>query len=116
MLTKRIAVVILALTAAGATWCCQSQINRPHATTVQGCIADDGGQYVLTGDLGTKYVLTGSNKDAARAQVGHEAIVRGELVYDKLTTGAPAETNSHPENQLQVATVQFVSGNCSAGH
>jgi hypothetical protein len=110
------AIVVPALTVAVACWSCQSETNRPHEITVQGCIAQQGENYVLTSDSGTKYVLTGDQKQAAQAQAGHEALVRGQLVYDTKTPGGPPATSSHPYNQLEVATVQVVSDNCRAAH
>ena len=110
---NKAAILVLALSVAVSCWSCQSQTNRPHAITVQGCIGQQDGHYVLTSDSKTTYVLTGDKKNNARALAGHEAVVRGQLVYNALTPGAPAKANSHPENQLDVATMQSVSNTCA---
>lgn len=94
---------------------CQGKIHKPWAQTLQGCVAEANGGYVLTTDSGDRYMLVG-DADQLRPQAGHEVLVRGLLVQSAKEPQAPAEADSRIQNQLDVNSVQFVSNGCAGSH
>jgi hypothetical protein len=102
-----LAAVALACGAAG----CQSRITHPQSVTVQGCIARASGGYMLTEHSGRKYVLSGQS-ELLNQQVGHEALIRGNLLQSNQSAGAPPSANHGTESRIDVAAVQSVSQKC----
>lgn len=91
---------------------CQGKTLRPHALTVQGCVAQSNGSFVLTTDEGIKYELTGQ-QDQVRQMTGHESLVRGELIKSATETQAPSEAGNAAQNLLSVTSIKSVANTCS---
>lgn len=103
---------ICMLTATAALIACEGRISSPRAATVQGCVSEANGGYVLTTDDGHKYLLTG-NSDLMKQQVGREALVRGEQVTSSRETQAPPQADGQQLNQLDVVTIKQAGSACS---
>jgi hypothetical protein len=93
------------------TWACQSRITKPTTATVQGCLAHNAEGYTLTENSGQKYFLTG-NSAILNPQVGHEVLIRGELVQSRQSPGAPPAANHGSQSRVDVSEVQSVSDKC----
>lgn len=108
---NKIIALILGVIAACSLSACKGQINRPHSITVEGCIAEDHGSYFLTADNGSHYHLTG-NLDLVRNDIGHETVVRGDIIQSKRQPQAPPENTNGSENQIGIGSVQNVANAC----
>ncbi len=109
----RISLAAVALAASVALWGCQSRIAHPRATTVQGCISQVDSDYVLTDSQGHKYDLQG-NTSGFNGQVGHQFVVRGELVQSSRSPGAPAKITGPEKSQIDVSSAQPAPGSCDS--
>jgi hypothetical protein len=87
---------------------------------LKGCIASEGGKYILQSKHGKEIVLTGSEDFASH--VGHTVTVRGTLTNSADSTGAASsatatstgtssDTASAGE-QLKVSKIEMVSDTC----
>ncbi len=84
--------------------------------TVQGCLSNSDGNYMLTSDSGKTYTLAGDTSKLAD-HVGHEVIITGTRKSAGNTAGPSGEsagTMSDQANQptLDVMSVKHVSKTC----
>lgn len=93
------------------TWACQSRITKPTSTTVQGCLAHNADGYTLTKNSGQKYFLSG-NSAILSPNVGHEVLIRGELIQSSQSPGAPPAANHGSQYRVDVSEVRSVSDKC----
>lgn len=91
---------------------CQGRIHKPEAATVQGCVMQSDGGYVLSTDAGRKYVLTGDSRQL-QSEAGHEAILHGNLVDSKEAPQAPSQAQNGAESQLSITSIKHVSDKCT---
>jgi hypothetical protein len=108
-MSKLALLAVVAL--AWGTWGCEARITHPYNVTVQGCIGQASQGYTLTEHSGRKYVLSGQAHQLAQ-QVGHEALIRGELIQSVKAPGAPPAANQGRESRIDVGTVQPVADKC----
>ncbi len=111
---KRLALAAAAIGAGIGMWGCQSRIAHPRETTVQGCISQEDGDYIVTDGAGHKYDLQG-NTSSLKGQVGHQMVIRGELVQSTRSPGAPAKITGPEKSQIDVSSTQAAPGSCSSG-
>ncbi len=83
---------------------CQSEINRPEHTVVQGCLSHADAAYAaVTGKSGRQYELSGNNSQID-SHNGHGVLVRGLLIASSQAPGAPID----PTNKRQSVISGYV--------
>jgi hypothetical protein len=89
------------------------------STSVQGCLSESDGNYMLTQDgNGTTYKLAG-DESQLKKHVGHEVAITGQSTS---TTGSAAAGSDQPQAQssssdgtvLQVTDVKMISKQCTS--
>jgi hypothetical protein len=77
--------------------------------SVEGCLSNSGGNYMLTSDSGKTYMLSGDTSKLSE-HVGHEVIIRGT----RTSAGTSAGTMSNQTNEptIDVVSVKHISKTC----
>ncbi len=120
---RRVLMIVLALLAA-AGWLCAQQ-GDPGADvwqapsypgTIEGCLQRSGFYYLLIGDDGQVYNLTGNNK-AMRPYVGRKVELTGKPIVISLDTTEQHEASTVEEMPaLQVKIAKELSPSCDLAH
>lgn len=76
--------------------------------SVQGCLSNSDGNYMLTSDAGKTYMLAGDTSKLAD-HVGHEVIISGTRKSAGNTAGASGESAGTMSNQANEPTIDVVS-------
>ncbi len=105
---------------ANTTYQAQSQTSNGNAAakqTVEGCLSNSNGNYMLTAKDGTMYQLMGDSSKLSE-HVGHTVKVTGTV---STSSAAPSGENSggmasnSGQQTLQVSSVRHISKTCSGG-
>ncbi len=76
--------------------------------SVQGCLSNSGGNYMLTSDSGKTFMLSGDTSKLEE-HVGHEVIITGTRKSAGNTAGASGESTGTMSNQANAPTIDVVS-------
>ncbi len=87
-----------------------SPAGNSHVT-VQGCLAQDGGNFTLTDKAGTTYRLTG-NTAKLNSHVGHTMRVTGTSLPAMPAPGSMSEASQTPQPTLSVTSFKHIASNC----
>src|SRR5208282_4706331 len=79
--------------------------------TVQGCLAESGGNFTLTDKSGTVYQLTGKT-EKLKAHVGHTMRVTGTSTPAMQAPGSMSEATQKPQPTLSVTSFKHVAASC----
>jgi hypothetical protein len=87
-----------------------NQMANGTEHSVEGCLSNSGGNYMLTSDAGKTYMLSGDTSKLEE-HIGHEVIIRGTR------TGGSGESTGAMSNQanqptLDVVSVKHISKTC----
>jgi hypothetical protein len=120
-------LLLLSVLLLGATWAVAQ--NYPSQTTpsgtggemtVQGCLSNSGGNYMLTAKNGKSIRLTGDTAKLSE-HVGHEVKITGtvssatEAPSAKSDRGMAGEESGSAQPSLEVSSVKHVSKTCQSG-
>jgi hypothetical protein len=72
--------------------------------SVEGCLSNSGGNYMLTSDAGKTYMLSGDTSKLSE-HVGHEVIIKGT----RESAGASGDSTGTMSNQANQPTLDVVS-------
>jgi uncharacterized protein involved in outer membrane biogenesis len=112
-----ISVLLLATLWAVAQYSGHSKTSAGGQTTVEGCLSNSNGNYMLTDQNGTMYQLTGDTAKLSE-HVGHEIKVSGTSSSADSTgssAGAANSASGSAQQTVQVASVKHISKTCKSG-
>jgi hypothetical protein len=91
-----------------------SSANAGQAT-VEGCLSNSGGKYMLTDKHGKTYELMGDSSTLAE-HVGHEIKVTGAESTGSASAGGNMGQTAGAERTIEVSSVKHISKTCKSGN
>jgi hypothetical protein len=88
----------------------QDQAAAP--TSVEGCLRNSGGTFVLTDDAGNTYQLQGDTSKLSE-HVGHEVRITGTTSGSSGATGSDMSGNSQSQPTFTVQRLKHISKTCN---
>lgn len=84
-----------------------------HEKSVEGCLSESNGSYMLTAKNGTMYQLSGDTA-TLKEHVGHEVKVTGAMTSGSsgMSNGSAMSNGSHT---IDVTSVKHISKTCQSG-
>lgn len=82
-----------------------------HASTVQGCLQGSAGNFTVTDNSGTTYVIQGDTSTMGE-HVGHEVRITGTT--SSPSSDADKSTSSETQPIIQLQNLQHVSKTCKS--
>jgi hypothetical protein len=94
----------------------QTGTTASGQTTVQGCLQDSNGAYMLTDNTGVTYQLRGDTSKLS-AHVGHEVQVTGSMTSGTASNSTGASMSGTRQPILDIQNLKHMSKTCkSAGN
>jgi len=102
-------LLLCAVWAMAQSYPSQTSHSAGAAKTVQGCLSQSNGNYVLTDKSGTAYQLGGDTSQLS-AHVGHEIQIKGTMAE----AGAASAGAAGAQPKLDVTSMKHISETCSS--